>query len=108
MRIKIKPLSVNDCWKGRRFKTDKYKTYEKELLFTLKSMDVPAGKLELWINVGFGSSMSDIDNILKPFIDILQAKYNFNDNRIYKIIIEKETVKKDSEYISFGINSYES
>ncbi len=107
MRIEIKPLSVNECWMGRRFKTPKYKQYESDLLLLLKPYEIPSGKLEIWINIGFSSSMSDLDNILKPFIDILQKKYGFNDNRIYKMVVEKETVKKGQEYISFGINEYE-
>ena len=107
MRIDIKALSVNAAWKGRRFKTDKYKAYEKELLLKLKPMKIPDGALELWINVGFSSSASDLDNILKPFIDVLQKKYKFNDNRIFKQVIEKCIVGKGEEYISFGINCYE-
>ena len=37
MRIKIKPLSVNDAWQGRRFKTDNYKKYERDLMLILPS-----------------------------------------------------------------------
>ncbi|MCP4481352.1 MAG: hypothetical protein GY817_00790 [bacterium] len=29
IRLPIKPLSVNECWKGRHFKTEKYKKYKK-------------------------------------------------------------------------------
>lgn len=107
MRIDIKALSSNQAWKGRRFRTDNYKSYEKELLLKLKPMEIPDGKLELWINVGFSSKLSDIDNALKSFIDILQKKYDFNDNRIYKIVAEKCIVGKGEEYIGFGINCYE-
>lgn len=35
IRIKIKPLSVNDAWKGQRFKTKEYKQYEQDLMFIL-------------------------------------------------------------------------
>jgi len=30
-KINIKPLSVNDAWKGKRYKTEKYKNYENVL-----------------------------------------------------------------------------
>ena len=44
MIVKIKPLSINECFKGRRFKTDKYKRYERELLLILPALKVPKGK----------------------------------------------------------------
>ena len=80
MIIKIKPLSVNQCWAGKRFKTPKYKAYEKELLLILpKNYKVPLGMLEISFTWGFSSKLSDYDNPIKAFQDILQKKYNFND-----------------------------
>ena len=101
--IKIKALSVNKAWKGRKFKTNDYKNYETELFYLLPNIKVPAGKLELNVIVGCSSSGSDIDNLLKPFIDVMQKKYNFNDNNIYKLSIEKIIVKKKMEFIKFKI-----
>ncbi len=106
MKIDIKPLSVNQAWKGRRFKTDKYKKYEIELMLLLKKIDIPDGNLSLYIDVGFSSNGSDIDNIAKPFIDILQKKYGFNDSRIYQLTIVKSIVKKGDEYIEFYITKF--
>ena len=103
-KIKIKALSVNDAWRGRRFKTQEYKDYEYELSFILPTfLEIPKGKLKLEMLVGFSSKASDLDNILKPFIDVLQKKYGFNDNRIYKMEIEKEIVEKGEEFIKFKI-----
>ena len=101
--IKIKPISVNDCWQGRRFKTDKYKDYEKELLIMLPNIDVPEGKIELDIEFGFSSRASDIDNPLKPFIDILQKKYEFNDKNIFQLNVKKKICRKGAEYVIFSI-----
>jgi len=101
MKIKIKPLTVNQAWAGRRFKTPKYKAYEQELWYLLPNQNIPEGNLTLDIVVAYSYSGSDIDNFLKPFLDILQKKYVFNDNRIYKLIVEKKIVKKGSEYINF-------
>ena len=103
MFIKVKPLSVNDCWRGRRFKTQEYKAYEKEMHYLLPKMKVPKKYLGLEITVGLSSKSSDLDNIIKPFIDILQKKYEFNDKEIYRIIMDKEIVKKGEEYIEFNI-----
>ena len=106
MRLNIKPLSVNQVWQGRRFKTPIYKKYENELLFMLPKMKIPEGKLELTIVFGFSSSASDWDNPIKPFQDILQKRYSFNDSRVYKATIIKEIVKKGEEFIEFNIKEY--
>jgi len=102
-RITIKPLSINESFKGRRFKTDAYKAYEEELLLTLPKLHIPHEKLVVRLEFGFSSAGSDIDNAVKPFLDILQKKYGFNDNKIYRMILEKTLVKKGNEYIQFEI-----
>ena len=105
-RLDIKPLSVNDAWKGRRFKTDKYKAYEKEILILLPNeFTVPDGSLELHLEWGFSSAASDYDNPIKPFQDCLQKKYSFNDSRIHKGIQTKVKVKKGSEYIKWSLKT---
>ena len=99
--IKIKPLSVNQAWQGKRFKTPAYKSYEEELLFKLPALEIPDGNLALTINVAFSNKQSDLDNILKPFLDILQKKYGFNDSRIYQLNVTKLICKKGAEFIGF-------
>ena len=103
MKIDIKPLSVNGAWRGRRFKTDAYKKYERDVLTLLRPLKIPDGKLHLSITFGFSSKASDIDNPLKCFIDCLQKKYGFNDKDIYKLSVEKVDVKKGSEFIDFKL-----
>ena len=103
MKINIKPLSINQCFQGRRFKTPKYKQYEKELMLLLPMLSVPDGLLEVVITFGLSSKLNDIDNGLKPFIDILQKKYLFNDRDIYKLIVEKKIVSKGEEFIECEI-----
>ena len=103
MILKIKPLSVNDAWQGKRYKTQKYVNYERAVLFMLKKMEIPEGKLEINYKVGYSNTQSDIDNFVKPLTDILQKKYTFNDNRIYRMTIDKEIVKKGDEFIEFNI-----
>ncbi len=101
--VMIKPLSVNQAWQGKRFKTPKYKSYEKELLLKLKKIDVPEGKLKLIITFGLSSKLSDWDNPVKPFQDVLQKKFGFDDRRIYRAEINKVDVSKGSEFIEFEI-----
>lgn len=105
MRIEIKPLSVNKAFQGKRFKTKLYLAYEKEMFFKLKPMSLPEAPYYLKIDVGMSSSLADIDNFLKPFIDILQKKYGFNDKLIHKLSVKKVKVTKGDEYIDFVIEN---
>jgi len=105
-KIKTKAISVNECWQGRRFKTKLYKDYEEALGYLLPKIEVPEGELELKINVGLSNIQSDLDNCVKPFQDILQKKYGFNDRWIKRLIMEKEKVGKGEEYIEFSLTKY--
>lgn len=102
-KINIKPLSVNEVWQGKRFKTTAYKSYEKSLLLLLPNFEIPKGKLKIYFEFGFSNSQSDIDNPVKPILDILQKKYGFNDSQVYEMNVKKEIVKKGSEYIKIEI-----
>jgi Holliday junction resolvase RusA-like endonuclease len=104
--LNIKPLSVNEVWQGKRFKTKKYSVYEKEMLLLLKPFTLPSSPLTISIEFGFSNVASDIDNPLKPFLDILQKKYLFNDKDIFELIVTKKKVNKNSEYIAFKIENY--
>lgn len=108
-KIDIKPLTVNQAFKpinGRFIKSKAYREYEKELWYLLPDKNISKGKLVLFIEVGFSSKLNDIDNVIKPFCDILQKKYLFNDRMIYKLDVEKNIVKKGEEFISFEIRIY--
>jgi len=104
-RVDIKPLSVNQCWQGKRFKTKEYTLYEKEVMLKLQAYDLKQCKepLEMSLIVGVSNIAADIDNVVKPFIDILQKKYNFNDKYIFRLIVEKVLVLKGAEFIEFYI-----
>ena len=105
MRVDIKPLSVNECWQGKRFKTPKYKSYERELMYSLPAFKLPPPPYHLILKFGFSSKLSDWDNPVKPFQDVLQKYYKFDDRDIFKGTVEKEIVSKGSEYIEFEILS---
>ena len=101
--LDIKPLSVNDAWKGRRFKSDRYKKFQNDVCRLLGPMEIPEGEIVLHLEWGFSSRGSDVDNPIKPFTDCLQNKYGFNDNRIVEMHVKKVKVKKGQEYIKFSI-----
>lgn len=101
--LKIKALSVNEAWQGRRYKTRKYKDYEQELDWLLPKLEIPEGNIQIDFIFGLSSKNSDLDNCLKQTIDIFSKKYNFNDKIVYKIVAEKVIVKKGQEFIKFKI-----
>ncbi len=108
MRLDIKPLSVNDAWQGRRFKTKEYNAYIKSMMLILRPFKVPDGYLELTLTFGFSSGSSDFDNPVKPFVDCLQKRYGFNDKMIKRCIIEVEHVKKGNDFIEWDLQQYTS
>lgn len=103
--INIKPLSVNDAWMGRRFKTDKYKLFEKELLSKLKPLELPEKPYSINYVFGFSNAASDIDNPVKQTTDVLCKKYGFNDRDIWELNVRKVLTEKGKEFISFEIKS---
>lgn len=106
-KINIKPLSVNEAWRGKRFKTEKYKVYERALLHLLPSAVIPKDILfQLDIHFYFSNKASDLDNPVKLIIDIIQKKYDINDKNIYKLTVEKSIVKKGFEAFEFSLYEY--
>ena len=103
MRIDYKPISVNDCWQGKRFKTDKYKIFERDLLWLLPNMTLPEAPYSIILTFGVSNLASDIDNPCKPFIDVLQKRYNFNDKDIMQMHVYKRKTEKGKEFINFTI-----
>jgi len=102
-RIAHKPLSVNEVWQGKRYKTTAYKAYEKRIIPELPKMVLPEPPYRLTLEWGFSSAASDWDNPIKPFQDILSKHYGFNDKLIFEGIVRKRKVKRGQEYIQFKI-----
>lgn len=104
IKVDIKPLSVNRAWVGRLKKTSLHKKYIRDLSLIMPSLTIcPDSMLEVFIEWGFSSKASDIDNPIKPFLDALESKYGFNDKNIARLILEKKIVKRGEEYIKFDI-----
>lgn len=104
IELQIKPLSVNEAWQGKRFKTPQYSKYERDLLLMLpKAKAEFSDILRIELFFGFSSAGSDIDNPVKPILDILQKKYKWNDNQIFEMNLRKCKVEKGKEFIHIGI-----
>ena len=110
IKINIKAISVNSVWQGRRFKNQEYKRYEKALLLLLPpDLKIPKKrKLEIKIEFGLSSKLSDLDNPIKPVLDVLEKKYpDFSDRMIFKMIVHKVIVPKGKEYLAFEVEAVE-
>jgi Holliday junction resolvase RusA-like endonuclease len=108
--IDFKPMSVNEAYNGKKVITEKYRLYKTSITNRLprENFNFDEKKKYLIILVwGFSSKSADWDNPIKPFQDILQAKYSFDDKIIYKGIVEKFDVPKGSEFIEFYIEEYD-
>lgn len=104
-KLQIKPLSVNEAFKGRKFRTDKYDSFIRNCLLQLPLiMPIPdKTNIKLAIEFGFSSKNSDIDNCVKSFVDCLVKKYKVDDRYIYELHVFKAIVSKGQEYIKFKI-----
>ena len=103
--IPIKALSANQMYLGRKVKSAAYRKYEKQMAFLLPDIDLPDPPYKLVMKFGLSSSLADLDNSLKAFIDTLQTKYGFNDRDIFEIVASKTKTKKGEEFIIWDITS---
>lgn len=103
--LNIKGLTVNQAFKGKRYRTNQYDVFIKNCLLLLpKTVLIPdENNIKLAIEFGFSSKLSDIDNCLKTFIDCLVKKYKVDDRYIFELHVFKSIVKKGDEYIKFRI-----
>lgn len=110
IRINLKPMSVNEAFKGRRFHTKEHKIWYNNLLLLLpqkKDIDFPIEPpYEIYLKFGFSSRSSDWDNPIKQVQDCLADRYNFNDKLIKRGIVDTEIVKKGKEFFEFKIITY--
>lgn len=107
IELKIKPLSINCAFQGRRFKTPAYKKFERDLMFLIPVPKKPIPEmLRIEYFFGFSSPLADLDNPVKMVTDCLQTKLGFNDRNVWELNVRKCIVPKGQEFISIGIYPY--
>jgi Holliday junction resolvase RusA-like endonuclease len=103
-KINEKPLSINEAFQGRRFKTPAYKEYENGMLLNMpKAYIYKDQMLRVEFFFGFSNKASDLDNPVKLLMDIAQKKYGFDDKMVFELNVRKCIVKKGEEFIQMGI-----
>ncbi|MDR1941832.1 MAG: RusA family crossover junction endodeoxyribonuclease [Endomicrobium sp.] len=96
--IPIKPLSVNQVWQGRRFKTDDYKQYERDVSLFLRNVKTIRGQVKVFYKFYVSNMLADIDNCIKPLQDILVKNKVIEDDRfIIELCAMKFKVEKGME-----------
>ena len=103
-KLNEKPLSINEAWQGKRFKTPAYNNYEKAILLQMPKVKIDVEQmLRIEFFFGFSNKASDLDNPVKLLLDIAQKKYGFNDKNVFELNVRKCIVKKGEEFIHIGI-----
>ncbi len=103
-KLNEKPLSINEAWQGKRFKTPAYKFYEEFILLSMPKAKIETDQmLRIEFFFGFSNKASDLDNPVKLLLDIAQKKYGFNDKNVFELNVRKCIVKKGDEFIQMGI-----
>lgn len=105
IKIKVKPLSLNQAYYGRRFATEELIGFKELVWYELPNIKIPTGKLKAKYVFGVSTKNCDGDNCIKAFQDILATKYGFNDKIIYKWDVEKIDVEKGAEFIEFELTA---
>jgi hypothetical protein len=101
-RLPIKPLSTNNAWQGKRFKTPAYVKFQRDMLLLLPNLTLQSIS-EVHLHFGFSSKLSDLDNAVKQSLDCIVKKYGIDDRYINKIVLTKEIVQKGCEFIDIQI-----
>lgn len=106
--IKVKPLSINKAFQGRRFKTPEYKAYEEEVLYYLKQKKL--NKVSGYVSVKYDFCIknykaSDVGNMEKLLSDIIVKAGLIDDDRfIKKLVLEKfQSNEETGEFINIFI-----
>ena len=105
--FKIKPISVNQAFQGRRFKTKLYKDYERSLHALGGNFERITGDVEVIIELYLkNDKRADADNTLKPILDYLTKAGAYEDDRkIRELHVYK--YHADEDYFRVTINKYD-
>ena len=97
--LKTKPISVNAMYRGRRFLTKEGKATKEAMAWEIKSQirSLKPYEGDIAMNVVFyvPNLRSDLDNLLKAFLDSLTGLLYKDDSQITELHIFKELDKKN-------------
>lgn len=100
LNLKVKPLSINAAYSGRRFKTEGYRDFSDEVLYLLpRRFEKICGELSMkYIFHVKNYEKSDVDNMVKTIQDLLvQSEIIADDKHIKEIYCRKEKVEDSKD-----------
>jgi len=97
VEVPITPISINQAWQGRRFRTAYYKKYQRDFYLLLPKQEKIEGDVAVSLVFYLKHPLkSDLDNYVKPVLDILQQRgYISNDRYIWDLRIRKRQSNKE-------------
>lgn len=103
--IPIKPISVNEAFQGRRFKTKKCKEFEESFLKVAPRKEMITGLVEIQYEFYVKNhKQADYDNLVKITQDMLvKCGYIEDDRMVYKAVIWK--IPSKNEVIKITISN---
>lgn len=106
VEVPIKAMSINQAWQGRRFATKGYKDYTNTFLMLLPKKETINGLVIVHIIFYLKSPLKcDIDNMIKPCLDIIVKKEYIQDDRyICNLMVNK--IKSNKDKIRIYIQDY--
>lgn len=109
VRLKLKTVSTNKIWAGRKYKTKEAKTFEKDASMLLEQV-VPQTILpegDLTIHFRFGTTRrKDLSNNIKLLEDVIARHFGIDDRRFSGHTAVRVPVKSGDEFIIFHITEF--
>jgi Holliday junction resolvase RusA-like endonuclease len=95
--IDIKALSLNNCYRGRRFSTTAKKQYDRALQLLLPKVKVEGPRYTVTLRFFLKDCFrGDLDNLAKVLIDnIVKREIISNDRNVVEIHLYKRRAPKD-------------
>lgn len=109
--LQVPPLSINKAFQGRRFKSDLYTQFEKDVTKILVPCSDPVDKTEMFVHYVYhikNYGMTDTANMEKVLTDMLVKRgYLLDDRYIRAIYQRKERLQPgEDEWIDIIIEPY--
>lgn len=105
-RIDFKPISLNEAYSGRRYKTEYCKAFVKAVTLMVKPQVLPPPPYKISFIFGVSNMGADWDNPIKLSQDCIAKKLRFNDKLIYKGEAEKVLVLPGKEFIMYKLEQH--
>ena len=109
IKLEVSPISVNKSWKGRKFKTDLYKSFEYDVSILLPYVNDSLGKQEEFVKYVFyinNYGNADTFNMEKTLSDILVKRGYITDDRYIRAGYVRKERTDGPEWIDITIIPY--